>query len=393
MLFIIITIFIAACIETDIYLPAFSQMMDHYSMGPAEIQRILTWNFVGMCIAGPVYGPLSDVKGRRVPLLFALSLFTAGSGLTVFSHSYEGLLLGRVLQGVGSGGCFTLGTAILFDVYSQEHAVIALAKINSLVPFLLASAPLLGGYLTVYWGFRANFTFILMLVLLSWAVCFLFYKESLPANERIPWDVRKLITDLKTIGSNGEFWRLVIVVSVLFGGYMTYLSGSAVVFVEELKVSTHHFPFYQATVLGAWLLASLVYKPALLNFGKACVQRVGIQCVVFGGFALCLVSWCTQTNALLLTLPMVPYTFGVNWVQGLLFPAAMELVPHCKGIAASLLTSLRLLITSWLVEWAAQHYNGTLWPATAVALLATVCTIGLTRRQTEGLGSNLGLRK
>jgi len=44
-LFLIIVIFIAACIETDIYLPAFPEMMVWFSASEGAIQSLLTWNF------------------------------------------------------------------------------------------------------------------------------------------------------------------------------------------------------------------------------------------------------------------------------------------------------------------------------------------------------------
>jgi MFS transporter, DHA1 family, multidrug resistance protein len=66
---VIIIIFIAACIETDIYLPAFPDMMKAFSVSESAIQGLLTWNFVGICISGPFYGPISDSFGRKKPLL------------------------------------------------------------------------------------------------------------------------------------------------------------------------------------------------------------------------------------------------------------------------------------------------------------------------------------
>ena len=66
-LFLIVVIFIAACIETDIYLPAFPDMMVWFSASEGAIQSLLTWNFLGICISGPLYGPLSDAVGRKKP--------------------------------------------------------------------------------------------------------------------------------------------------------------------------------------------------------------------------------------------------------------------------------------------------------------------------------------
>src|SRR5271156_5602586 len=98
-LFLIIIVFIAACIETDIYLPAFPDMMQFFSVSEGAIQGLLTWNFVGICVSGPFYGPLSDSFGRKRPLMIALLLFLVGSILTFFGTTFSQMLTGRVLQG------------------------------------------------------------------------------------------------------------------------------------------------------------------------------------------------------------------------------------------------------------------------------------------------------
>ena len=36
--------------------------------------------------------------------------------------NFKVMLVGRILQGLGSGGCFTLGTAIMFDVFDEKKA-------------------------------------------------------------------------------------------------------------------------------------------------------------------------------------------------------------------------------------------------------------------------------
>ena len=122
-LFLIVAIFIAACIETDIYLPAFPDMMAWFAVSEGAIQGLLTWNFVGICVASPLYGPLADAFGRKKPLLVALGMFLLGSIITIFATSLDQMLWGRILQGLGSGGCFTLGTAIIFDVFQKEKAI------------------------------------------------------------------------------------------------------------------------------------------------------------------------------------------------------------------------------------------------------------------------------
>ena len=158
----LVMIFTGAAIETDIYLPAFPDMMRAYAVSEAQIQGLLTWNFLGLCVSALVYGPLSDTFGRRRPLLIALSLFFLGSVLTVWAKDFSWLIVGRVIQGLGSGGCFSLGSAVIFDFYSPQKALVALNLLNMIVPVLMALAPMVGGVLNQWYGFKANFLAILL---------------------------------------------------------------------------------------------------------------------------------------------------------------------------------------------------------------------------------------
>ena len=142
-------------------------MMTWFSASESSIQGLLTWNFVGICIAGPFYGPLSDSFGRKKPLMAALGLFFAGSLITLFAQTLDQMLWGRILQGLGSGGCFTLGTAILFDAFQKERAIKAINNLFTIIPLIMAGAPMLGGYLNQTFGFRSNFLAILFFVLVS----------------------------------------------------------------------------------------------------------------------------------------------------------------------------------------------------------------------------------
>ena len=201
----ILTVF-AACIETDIYLPAFADMMAYFHVSEEQIQSTLTWNFLGLCVSGPFYGPLSDAFGRKKPLLIALGLFFLGSVLTVWADSFHVMLLGRVLQGLGSGGCFTLGTAIMFDVFDEKQAVRAMGHLNTAIPLLMAGAPLLGGLLTNLWGFRAHFIAIAATVCASLVVLVIVFKESLPPPKRTPFSLRAILSGFSRALRHRAFW-------------------------------------------------------------------------------------------------------------------------------------------------------------------------------------------
>ena len=275
-LFLIIVIFIAACIETDIYLPAFPDMMVWFSASEGAIQSLLTWNFIGICISGPLYGPLSDAFGRKKPIMTALAMFLAGSIMTLFAQTLDQMLWGRILQGLGSGGCFTLGTAIIFDAFQKDRAVAATNNLNTIIPLIMAIAPMIGGYLNHAFGFRSNFLAIAIFVFLSFIICIFFFDETLPKEKRTTFEFRAILRDFKEAFSNLAFWQITLVISLIFSGYIAFLSGTAVLFVVELGMSKVVFPFVQAAILAGWVMGSLLLNRTVNAWGELKVKKTRI---------------------------------------------------------------------------------------------------------------------
>jgi MFS transporter, DHA1 family, multidrug resistance protein len=378
-LFLITIIFIAACIETDIYLPAFPDMMDFFNTSEEVIQSLLTWNFIGICLSGPIYGPLSDVIGRRKPLLFALTLFGIGSAITLFSDSFELMRFGRVLQGLGSGGCFTLGTAIVFDAFSKDRAIFAINQLNVMIPVVMAMAPLAGGFLNERYGFRSNFLAIAIFVGLSLAICLVFFKETLEDSKRVPLNAKKIAKDFKRALTSEPFWLNTMYISLLFGIYMSFLSTISVLFVLELGVDKGDFPYYQTAVLGAWVAASLSCSKVRTYFGDKFKTASLFLCFI-GGALFCLLAIIYPTEPKLTTAGMMLFTVGFNFSMLIYFNECMQWLLDIKGIAASLLTSARLLITAVVIGANSAWYNKTIIPFTAsTAVILLLCLIMVIR--------------
>jgi len=373
-LFLIIVVFIAACVETDIYLPAFPDMMQFFRVSEESIQSLLTWNFFGICISCPLYGPLSDSFGRKKPLLIALGLFLLGSVMTVFADSFNTMLWGRLLQGLGSGGCFTLGTAIIFDAFQEKKAITAMNQLNMIIPLIMAAAPLIGGFLNSSFGFRSNFLAIGFFVLVSLLICLSMFQETLPEEKRTPLRMKQLGRDFREVLTSIPFWQLTLVVSFIFAGYLAFLSGTAVLFVVEFGMSKALFPIYQGAILAAWVIGSFTCNSALARWGNFQLKMIGTTLLAVGGVGLGVTAWLAPRDPNLLTLFMLLFTFGANWASGLYFPEVMSLFPHIKGISASILMSARLLFTAVIVGIASSLYNCTIYPIAGVvcAMIALV---------------------
>src|SRR5262245_3652711 len=128
--------------------------------------------------------------------------------MTLIAPDFELMLWGRLLQGLGTGGCFTLGTAIIFDSFQAEKAIQAINRLNAIIPCIIAGAPLVGGYLNHVFGFRANFLAITCFVLLSSLIAIFFFKETHPKEKRPPFQLSKIGADFKRAATCFPFWQL-----------------------------------------------------------------------------------------------------------------------------------------------------------------------------------------
>ncbi|KAI8812834.1 major facilitator superfamily domain-containing protein, partial [Cladochytrium replicatum] len=90
---------------------------------------------------GPIYGKIADVFGRKLVLLFAISIFTVGSLICGAAISIVMLIAGRVIAGIGGGGIVSLCFIIIADIVALQQAK---AKYQGIMGAVFGSASVIG---------------------------------------------------------------------------------------------------------------------------------------------------------------------------------------------------------------------------------------------------------
>jgi EmrB/QacA subfamily drug resistance transporter len=113
--------------------------------GRAELSWVLTAYLLASTVAGPLFGRLSDLVGRRRLYELSIVIFVVGSVLGGISQNIYELIVARVIQGIGAGGLMTLPFAIVADISTPRER----ARYTSVMVmnFTVASVlgPLIGG--------------------------------------------------------------------------------------------------------------------------------------------------------------------------------------------------------------------------------------------------------
>src|SRR5205823_3459342 len=120
-------------------------------------QLVITSYMVAMAAVMPATGYVSDRFGARRAYLTSITLFTVGSTLCGLAPSIEGLILCRVLQGLGGGMTMPLGMSILLQVVPprQRGTVMGVYGLPTLSAPMIG--PIVGGYIVENLGWRPIF--------------------------------------------------------------------------------------------------------------------------------------------------------------------------------------------------------------------------------------------
>lgn len=162
--------------------PSMDEVVADFGPASADVQSITISIYVLGYAFGPlIYAPLSELFGRRIPLVVSSALFTLVSVACALSVDFAMLVVFRFLTGLVGSSTLALGPASISDMFEPEHCGKAMAVWN--LPVLLGPAlgPLVGSYLTAAGGWRWN----------SWFLAIVVSKRLNQANLEGPADRRR----------------------------------------------------------------------------------------------------------------------------------------------------------------------------------------------------------
>src|SRR5690606_20656653 len=158
-----------------------------------------------------------------------------------------------------------VGQALARDRYHGVEAQRLFANIAMVFSLAPAIAPIIGGYLSTYIGWRAIFTmlalFTIALIVSSWRCL----PETLPARSRQPMTLRPVVRNYLQVLSNVRFVFAIAAVALAFSGFSLYIASAPRFILDILNLPETAFgwlfvPFIGGMVLGSMLSSRLAGK-------------------------------------------------------------------------------------------------------------------------------------
>lgn len=362
---IIILSFITYCIEIDLAVPSFPFIVKALNTTETLVQLTLSLNFLGFCLGGILYGPLSDTFGRRLTLLVGCEIYVLGGIGCALMNSIESLLFFRFVQGLGaSSGCVIL-YAMIADIYPPKKMAWFHGMMNAILTIVMAGAPLAGAFINQAFGWRAPLITIAGISIGTLLMMLAFLPETLPT--KIPFNLKRIIKDYYNLLTHKEFMLLTIGPSILVGVYLTFVGTASFFYQTQLSLPIMEFAIHQGFILISFALISMFTGKLNHLFGMKSSIIVGGSVAILGASALLLLGFYEHWYPYSITVFMCIHAMGIALCFGTTVAIAFTVKPDLAGASSSLIMAFRLLFSSAMVAYASKAYNGT-WLSIALIL-------------------------
>ncbi len=319
----------------DTYLPSFPDIGQSLHATPLEVQQTLTAYLLPFSVMALWHGAISDALGRRRVILVTLALFGLAQFGCLFATRIEHLWLLRGLQGMSAGAGIVIGRAIVRDLFDGPAAQRLMAHITMMFALAPAVAPVIGGYLQSWFGWRSVFAFLVILTAVIWLACWRLLPETLPTERRQPLHAEYLTQTYWRVLTSASFLSACAALAFNFAGYFIYIMSAPVFLMRHLGVGETGFfwlvgPAMAGLLLGSWLSGKFAGK---LPVQQAIAYGYGLMAIAaIGNIALNLALPPTLPWAVV---PIFAYTFGLSLALPCLTLLALDPFPEQRGLAAS----------------------------------------------------------
>ncbi|KAA8729855.1 multidrug effflux MFS transporter [Ewingella americana] len=342
-LFLLLTLVLLGPLGIDLYLPAIPAIAKGLNSAEAIIQSSISLFILVMGLGQLIAGPLVDRYGRRPIAIIGVIVYLAGAIVAATAETAFMFMFSRVIQGLAVCCTSVVVFSSVRDRMSGDDAARAYGFLNGTLNIIPALAPLIGGLIAQFFGWRAPFWALCGYSLLILALVLFKLPETRPADTQsggLPFK------QYARILFNKRFITFAAVNAGAMGMALTYVSLAPTVLMSQAGLT----PFEFSLVFGAngfWIMAvsfianriiQKVGRPACLASG-ALLMFLGCAGLVAG---LTLIAPEQQHATWLYMLPVASACAGLAFLIGPATSYALEPFSNEAGVASALVGSVQM---------------------------------------------------
>lgn len=324
-------------LSIDALLPALPEIGT--SLAVADVsknQLLITMIFLGLGFGQLIFGPLSDSFGRKSMVYIGFAVFVLASIVCLTTDSFEMMIFGRVLQGIGLSSPRTIAIAMVRDTYSGDY----MAKVLSIIVvfFILVPvvAPTFGQLILNISNWKMIFIVNMLLGVLVVLWFWLRQPETLVKEDRIKFSFRIFIDGTKEFIKYKDAVAFTLVSGFVMGSFMVYLSTSQQIFQEQYDMGEWFTYIFASTAIAVGL-ATFINSRLVMRFGARRLAFLATLAYFLVSllYVLLFMDGVNPSLYILIGFFLVQF-FTIGLIFGNLRALAMQPLGHIAGIGAAI---------------------------------------------------------
>lgn len=361
-------------LSTDLYLPALPGLTQVFATDVARVQLTLSVFLAGFAVAQIFYGPLSDRYGRRPAMLVGLVVYLLSSVACMLAPTIDTLIAARFFQALGACAGPVLGRAIVRDIYGPVQAARMLAYISGAMAIAPMIGPFIGGWLTVWFGWRANFAALALFSAVQVALVFSMLDESNAHRDPTATRPHRILGNFRALLTARLYVGYLLCVSFSYAALFSFISGSSFVLIQMHGLSPQWFGASFGFVVTGYICGTLATARFTLRLGPRRMVLMGALLGAAAGTVMALLAALELGSAWAVLLPMFVYLAATGLVMPNAIGGALAPYPKMAGAASALMGFVQMGFAAVVGIAVGHAYGGTAMP---MALSVALCGWGV----------------
>ncbi len=327
----------------DMYLPALPSIGSSLGASAGAVQASLMVFFLSMGLGQLVYGPASDMFGRKPPLYLGLLIFTLGSIGCALAPDIHTLVAFRFLQGLGACAGMVVPRAVVRDLHTGPEAARLMALLTLVFSVSPILAPLFGSFVIEWSSWRGVFWAVTVAAVLGTLLLATSLEETRPPAQRVASTVGSALRAYGVLLRDAHFIGLVLIGAFGLASFFAYLANSSFVLIDHYGLTPRQYSYAFAANAASFIGMSQLTGRLVTRWGMVPMIRfamTGYAAVM----ALLLLLNLAGIDSLALMVALLFVGFGF---LGLAMPTAAVLAldahGEIAGTASALMGTLQFL--------------------------------------------------
>ncbi|WP_152658325.1 multidrug effflux MFS transporter [Oceanobacillus sp. CFH 90083] len=330
-------------LTVDMYLPSFPTIANEFGTSASNVQLSLTFCLLGLAAGQIVFGPLSDKRGRKIPLISALILYVVASVLCIFAPSIWFFIAARFFQGLTASAGVVISRAIVRDIYSGKDLTRLYGLITLFVGVGPILAPIIGGAVLNFTNWQGIFLLLGFLTLAILAFIFIVLPETNPASNRGDGNMKETLITFGKLTKNRRFLGYGLTQGLIMASVFANVSGTPFIYQSIYGVSPQMFSFLFALNGAGIIIGTRIIGRITKRIEEDKLLYIGLCISTLFSIILFFMTW-IQAPLSLIVIPLFLIVSCTGISTPLTFSLAMRNQKKHAGSASAFLGILPYLL-------------------------------------------------